>query len=108
MVHEVLPGVGAAVVGGFLWKKHRTLGVLAGVTLGSNAYDLARGDRREALCNVGVGAAAIGSSLAWKKHPIFGWILGSLAASAVASVIPGSYQNKLLKQIESDEKAAKK
>lgn len=92
---SLLPGVVAAGVGYWHFKKHPLLGALGGYTVGSNVYDLWKGDRTEALGSVGVAGAGIAGSLYWKKHPFLGWLAGSLAGSAVASLVPGTLQSKL-------------
>jgi len=74
---------GLAAVGGvagyFLFKKkHPVLGVLGGMTIGSNVVPLAVGPRADALVHLGVETAAIGAALVWKKHPALGYIGGAL------------------------------
>jgi hypothetical protein len=81
-------GIGflAGVGGSRAWKKHRWLGFVAGHSIGGNIYSLVRGrddERREAISSLGIGAALISGSLAWKKQPFWGGVLGAIAGTFI-------------------------
>lgn len=74
-----------AVIGAVVWRDHRLLGILLGASIGHNVPILGRvGERRGALCNLGVMSAAVLSSLSLSKHPAIGFGLGWTAAGGVA------------------------
>lgn len=91
LTHEVLPGLAVGGLGAFLWKRHRVLGFFAGTAVGMNAYPLVKGESRVShLCNVGVAAAGVGTSLYWKKHPVLGYLGGVLGAGILTLPLRGS------------------
>jgi hypothetical protein len=87
-----VPGLAGGAVGYYSWKKHPVLGFLGGHAVGTVASKMYRGETREALCDLGVEAAAIAGALKWKRHPVFGWLAGLVAGTAVAAFVPGSQQ----------------
>lgn len=97
---SLIPGV-ALGVGGFMFGKkhgHPVLGFLGFEAVGLNAYRAYRnhpGDRIVAATNLATSAAAIIGSLAWKKHPFFGWCVGLAAGIVATSFVAGSNASKL-------------
>jgi hypothetical protein len=84
------PGILGAVVGAGAWGEHRILGALIGHALGSNAMGLYSGDRKRALCKLGVELAAVAGALYYKKHPVVGYGLGFAAGAIATSFVDGS------------------
>jgi hypothetical protein len=83
--HSLLPMFAGAVAGGFLWKKHRVLGAIGGLTLGGAAYQIYKNeDRKAALVRVGIVGTGIAASLYWKKHPAIGYVGGALGAALLS------------------------
>lgn len=92
------PGLIGGGVGAYAWKEHRVLGFLAGHAIAQNARPILRGsdaERRNAYCLLGVEGAGIAGAMLLKKymHPVFGWMLGTLAGVAASSFVPGSPVN---------------
>lgn len=88
-------GVVGAVAGYKMWKTHHWLGMLTGFSVGGAVYPLAAGPRRKHALGALVSAAtAVGASKAWKKHPIWGWVLGGAAGSIVSSIALPEVLNK--------------
>lgn len=81
---------------------HPVLGLIGGATLGSNLPKLMKpGQRAEALTSIGiVGVATYASAKlpamlpkfvpGFLKHPVAGYIVGAMAATAAAKYIPGA------------------
>ena len=97
------PGIAAAGVGALMWKRHRFLGAVVGHAVASTALPIYRGgaERKQALCQLGVEGAAVAGSLMLPKHPIVGFVAGSLAGAAVTAFIPGSPTNQLWHKLTS-------
>jgi len=72
---------------GFLYgqsRGHGVLGAIAGASLGRNLPSLTNAsERKHALLNIGETGFAVAVSAASKRHPIMGFVLGKLVASAV-------------------------
>ena len=81
-------GIGTLVglaAGAVAVPSHRVLGGIGGASLGRNVPALFRAEQRTAaLRNMGVTAAGIAGSLAWKAHPIAGFAVGSVVGGVVA------------------------
>lgn len=83
----VIPlGVGTlagGAAGAILWGKHRVLGAIGGMSIGTNGPALLRPElRREALCNLGqTGVAVLGSRLL-SGTPVLGFLAGWIAGGA--------------------------
>lgn len=77
--------VGAAVgAGAGMLKGHPFLGAVVGSSLGHNVPALLRpADRSIALVNMGETGFAVACSLAAKRHPFWGFLVGRLIAGAV-------------------------
>lgn len=86
---SLVPGLLLGGAGYFFWKKHRVLGLIGGLAVGSSAYPAATGKIPTALATVAVTGAGIGLSLKWKRHPALGYIGGAVGASAIA--LPALY-----------------
>lgn len=102
----LLPGgiLGAAGALYGLRVGHPFLGFIVSETVGQNAYRFYRnspGDRRLALCNVAQSLAIVSGSLAWKKHPFWGGIVGLGVGLAITSMINGSNSNRLARGFSS-------
>ena len=84
-------GVGGAVIGQHVWKKHNVLGALAGMAVGVSAERVIRGgeSRRDTVARLATDAAAIGGALAYKKHPVVGYIVGALAGNLASEAVVG-------------------
>ena len=75
----IAAGVGGGALGYFFWKEHRWLGLIGGAGAGRLAYNIATQNFREAAEVAVTNAGLIGGSLAWKKHPFLGGLLGVTA-----------------------------
>ena len=91
---KMAPGLAGAGVGYFAWKKHPVLGILAGHAVGSNAMELATGDRKKALCNLAVEGAGIYGALKYGKgrtgRSVLGYVAGAVAGAVATYFVPGS------------------
>lgn len=97
LIPGVALGVGGYVLGGRV--KHPVLGFFLAESVGMNAYRFYRnspGDRTVAFTNLGVTLAAVTTSLAWKKHPFYGYLAGMALGIAATSFVPGSNAAKLV------------
>ena len=106
---DLAVGVVAGAGGAHLWKKHRILGFIAGHSIGGNAFSLARGEegeRKAALCSMGVGAAVVGGSLLWKEHPVIGGLAGYVSGMLLTAYIPNSPMQQIYLQAVEDNKAS--
>lgn len=78
---RIFPTVAAivgAVVGGLLWKPHRTLGVFVGSGVGGSVAEVVNGgDGWDVLTACTLAASGYGVSKLWKVHPIAGFIGGA-------------------------------
>jgi len=87
MVGVLVPAVALGVVGALVWKQHRVLGALGGFAVGGSVYPIAKGQYVRGVEGLVPTAVGIGLSLKWKKHPAWGFVLGSLGAGfALAAV----------------------
>lgn len=91
---ELAPGLLGGAVVATAWSEHRVLGFLLGLALGDSAYDLYKGSKRRALCNVAVAASGVVGSLVahehLKWHPALGWLAGEAAGAVATAFVPGS------------------
>lgn len=79
--------VAGAIVGGVL-SRHRVLGSVAGAAVGWYAPALfTSGSRQNAMVSLGQVGVGVGSSLAFRKHPVAGFVLGWLGAGAAARAL---------------------
>lgn len=79
---------GAAALGAagyYLWPKHRVLGLLTGLVVAGEAAEVKYGAGFDVARAVGH-AGSVAGSLYWRKHPVWGYVLGGVGASAVAAV----------------------
>lgn len=89
----VTPYIGAAA-GALLWKEHRVLGLLGGLAAGSAVPSLlVKEERVDALCRLGVATLATVGSLSMPKHPVVGFVLGSVLGVAGSALVPGSKEH---------------
>jgi hypothetical protein len=93
---RVLPGVVAGAVGAYFFKKHRVLGALGGLAVGSTAYPIVKDeDRTRNLCYLAAAGAGVAGSLYAQKHktikmlgkarPAVGYVVPAVVVSAVAN-----------------------
>lgn len=81
-------GAAGAFTGYKMWKHHPVLGAFVGLAAGAAVLPIAKGttlDRMEALEHAIAIGGGVALSLGWKKHPAWGYLLGGIAGSVVAS-----------------------
>lgn len=97
MATRVLPAAAGAGAGYWYGKKHhhKWLGLLGGMAVGGSIVPLVSGENRaDAIVHMGAAGAGVVASLRWKKHPAWGYILGSVGGSIVGKVIEGVVTKK--------------
>jgi hypothetical protein len=95
-VTQFAPGVGGALAGAYVWKRHRILGLLAGHAVVNSAWDFYRGDRKRAVCNAIVEGAGVLGALNSRKIPVIkggpitGYVAGVLLGAVATYFVEGS------------------
>ncbi len=90
----LIPSVVGAAAGAYVWKKHRILGGIAGMSVAPNVLRLIKsGERVKALCSIGATGVGVMGSLKWKRHPILGFVAGEVVGLVASAFVPGSDMN---------------
>lgn len=87
--------LGALTGGAVGWKVmggHPFLGIIGGAALAEVAVEAVelRAIPIRGVCRLGAAGSGIAGSLMWKKHPFWGFLLGSLVGDGLISLVPGS------------------
>ena len=83
-------GLAVGIAGALLWQRHRILGLIAGMAIGSNASALITKDTRGmAIRNLVLEGAAVAGALLLENHPVFGFAGGAVAGGLAAPHVPG-------------------
>ena len=98
LAFSVLGGLGGA----YLWKKHRVLGFLSGVAVGSSVEPMMRGagtDRTDVAYRLGIVGAGVASSLYLGGKSDLGkaagYVGGALGATLLTAYVSGSPMHRL-------------
>lgn len=109
LAFSVLGGLGGAM----LWKKHRVLGFLGGVAVGSSVEPMMRGagsDRSDVAYRLGIVGAGVGTALYFggksNTGRAVGYAGGALGATLLTAYANGSPMNRMAKRIEAEKAAA--
>lgn len=77
--------IAGAAAGAYLWNDHRVLGAIGGGSLGRNLPALMLPDQRKlAIRNLATTGTGIAGSLAMPRHPVIGFVVGSVVGGAAA------------------------
>lgn len=87
------------LLGHKLWKRHRWMGAVAGVGLGKAAYDAYEGKRSDAMYDAAAVAAAVAGTKLYKRKPVYGFVGGLAAATAVTSQMGDSPAHRALAKL---------
>ena len=92
--------LGASILGGavgsLLWEDHPVLGLFGGWAVGDSVGLVQRNHADDIPYALAPTGAGIGLSLAWKKHPAWGYILGSMGTALMTAAIPTSPAGRVL------------
>lgn len=102
---DLLFTVVGGVAGFMMFKKHRVLGTLGGVTLGACVEPMMRGqgnDRSDAMYRMAIAGAATMSALHFKHHPALAYMGAGVSAALLSTYIDNSPMNRMAKRLEAE------